>query len=189
MKPEIRTCKFCGKEFETRAYNAKYCSKSCKGKQYHGSTIHDVTCPVCGTVFQTSNSKSKFCSQACYAQSLRIYKPVRTCAICGIELTPLTKALNFRGVQGKLCNSCREERKAQSKGFAVCIVCGKAFRSRLPRKTCTDECLRKFRGVADIFAGREKLSVDEKIALVQDDWSNPFPVADDNSVYGNMINL
>lgn len=37
MKTRIVTCDVCGKEFETKGHNAKYCSKECKHKgSYRG---------------------------------------------------------------------------------------------------------------------------------------------------------
>ena len=188
MLLEPRKCNFCGQEYVPLSTRSKYCSKSCKNKAYNGSVMHDVTCPVCGTVVRTSNSKTKYCSKQCHSRSLRIYKPHKQCAICGIELTPETKEWKYRGTQGQLCDRCREQRKAQSKGFAVCIVCGKPFRSTLPRKTCSDECLHKLRGDANVFTGRKPLSIDEKIALVQQEWSFT-PTPDNDEIYGNMINL
>lgn len=69
-----RICEGCGKEFESRANNVKFCSRSCymrfrlaleKANYVSQRTVEKRVCPFCGKEFETLRSNMKFCSRQC----------------------------------------------------------------------------------------------------------------------------
>lgn len=68
-------CKICGKNFEPRRHNQKYCSSVCYGeslvrrqeaKRQGGGKI----CEYCGQIFKPRSEKSRFCSFDCAHKSI-----------------------------------------------------------------------------------------------------------------------
>jgi endogenous inhibitor of DNA gyrase (YacG/DUF329 family) len=63
-------CVVCGKEFESKNSNRKYCSKKCTNTQYYilkkqGMPARELTCPYCGKIFTTTRDNKIFCSETC----------------------------------------------------------------------------------------------------------------------------
>ena len=69
-----QTCHICGKEFQSKANNARYCSRECKLEikrrrriSLRGpSKVFSKTCERCGETFEASTANKKYCSQECY---------------------------------------------------------------------------------------------------------------------------
>ena len=73
-----KVCAICGKEFETKTANAKYCSAECKKvadkrwKEEHREEqnakrrgLYLATCPVCGKRFTKTGNFKTYCSTEC----------------------------------------------------------------------------------------------------------------------------
>ena len=59
-----KTCKWCGKSFETTNSRTQFCSLKCASFSA-GRRVKKI-CPVCGKIFETTASKNnKTCSKAC----------------------------------------------------------------------------------------------------------------------------
>lgn len=76
----VLTCSYCGKEFQSKGRDKKYCCRDC----FHKSRIiyEDKTCEQCWAVFHPETPTQKYCSHKCLwlAQRVREEKP---CLICG----------------------------------------------------------------------------------------------------------
>ena len=120
----IKTCKHCGKEFETNNPQKIYCDGP-----------HFRPCPVCGEPVQMIDNDfsrpPKCCSTKC-AQELRKQKfKKRKCVLCGQEFTPRT------GVQ-IVCDAVHTD---------TCEICGQEFVRTLDNlrshvTTCSTACTR-----------------------------------------------
>jgi predicted nucleic acid-binding Zn ribbon protein len=124
-----KTSQICGKKFQTRANNAKHCSKECRleAKRRRRSasrgspkTIKKI-CDRCGKSYETKLTIQKFCSDECYrlasAERKRVKREKRReivikpnedmfldlCSICGAENVPVSE-----------CRTC---------GFLCCGEC------------------------------------------------------------------
>lgn len=69
-----RVCAGCGKEFETRANNVKFCSRSCymkfrlareRAEYVSQKMVVKRACAFCGNEFETRNGNMRFCSDKC----------------------------------------------------------------------------------------------------------------------------
>lgn len=122
----IRKCEICGKEFEAKRYNQKFC----KDQHYH-------TCVVCGKKFPiTPYQISKMtCSKECHDKlcvansqaSLDPTKYTKVCKLCGKEFTT---AYSFQTI-------CDDDH------YGVCVVCGSKFKykgTNYTVQTCSKEC-------------------------------------------------
>lgn len=69
-----KNCISCGREFEAKRSDAKYCSKNCRQnsslRKKRGS-FSKKTCPVCGKEFKGPNHQ-KYCSEDCYEWADRL---------------------------------------------------------------------------------------------------------------------
>lgn len=73
----IEKCEICGKPFEKKRYNQKYCSRICqleanrtfaRERQRRMSTfgtIYKKICPFCGKLFTTTDKRKIYCSSDC----------------------------------------------------------------------------------------------------------------------------
>lgn len=131
---EIIECEYCGKPFEKKNYNQKYCSKECYLKSNHPSqAVHEIrVCPGCGKEFVTKNASSSFCSKKCYAHLNN--KRVR-----GWQRSK--KQISESAFE-RVCNSLRKcgyeyvsgYESCQSKIVIKCLRCGTEMR------ICADSC-------------------------------------------------
>lgn len=117
----IKTCKHCGKQFETNNPQKIYCD----GPHYR-------PCPVCGKpVIMIDNDFSRpprCCSNECSKIKRQKKFKTRVCKICGKEFQPKS------GSQ-KICSENH---------YINCEVCGKPmiWNSLLPPQPCSKECRR-----------------------------------------------
>ena len=93
-------CEYCGKEFEPRSWNQKYCSEECQ--QANNNLLMQVweakavpkekTCSHCGGKF-TGKPSQKYCSRSCKEKAhqkreqekLKVVKVKKSCLNCGRE--------------------------------------------------------------------------------------------------------
>ena len=107
-EPEIRTCRFCGKEYVRDRLSdlGNFCSDKCKGDhrklnnaeavaRYRGKK-EPLNCKVCGKPFIPSYSGHKYCSRSCAAHSKgALFGVLFTCAGCGKEFKPRAKTSKY----------------------------------------------------------------------------------------------
>jgi len=130
LKGTVKTCVYCGKEFEPKDKHQICCSFKCGSLQ---SATHRKkrirVCLVCGREYSARSDNKGFCSKSC-AQRYLAENKENKCSFCGLE---------FKGT-GKYCS---EECKVKSKvKYQVCSVCGKEFHSTRLQQCCSDECRR-----------------------------------------------
>jgi len=104
----IKTCLFCGKEFETKKRTQKFCSSSCVSL-YNWQNISPIikNCALCGKQFHTKVYHQKYCSSEC-RQKAQGY--LKTCPVCGKQFKTTGKTKIY-------CSAdCRD-----SKPETVCI--------------------------------------------------------------------
>ena len=77
-------CAHCGKHFETREMDAKYCSRECRDAAV--TVHHEVACLTCGRIFKPKNG-GQYCSRDCSGAAHRKPPDQRICAICGTAFT------------------------------------------------------------------------------------------------------
>lgn len=86
----IKRCAICGKEFEPKHGNIKFCSDECRKKakeKYKNKHLVTNICYSCGRKFK-SRRKRKFCSDKCYRDNTPCIgydneeMPVELCLSC-----------------------------------------------------------------------------------------------------------
>jgi hypothetical protein len=106
--PEIRECRFCGKEYVLDRLSGlgNFCSDNCKLSHRRANNAQAVArsrrkkeprnCKVCGKDFIPSYSGQKYCSRSCasYAKGA-LYGVMYTCAGCGKEFKPRAKTSKY----------------------------------------------------------------------------------------------
>lgn len=127
-----KICAWCGKEFDERHYNQKFCSDDCasqaKAKRtldyYHQKATNKPKkmrkCIVCGEEFEVKQGGRKVCSDKCRAinDSRRASKHyyahkevvIKTCVICGKEF----EVTGSHTVCGAECRKIRDEKTAKA---------------------------------------------------------------------------
>lgn len=142
-----KTCKYCGKTFETKRYPSVFCSQSCYFKYKRaaanekrleqiiaydkslGAFLKDgyiyfrKKCVYCGNSFISTKSTGKYCCIRCHdadgaSRRRKNRKPIESSALKGVSLKIV-----------KTCEMCRKR-----------FVARKAI-----TKFCSSECARKFR--------------------------------------------
>ena len=67
-KPEPirqKTCKQCGKPFQTRRSDKLFCATTCLRKFHYTGVIKNKVCLQCRKPFTTTNSLREYCSEEC----------------------------------------------------------------------------------------------------------------------------
>lgn len=115
----IKKCLFCGKEFEAKTGNQKYCSASCRSKNgyINSNKNSSVTkkCEICGKEFTVSiwrSDKAKYCSKECQHQSLHGSDNC-VCTNCG-------KSFHLK--------EYRINKYSRNMGFFCCKECADTYR-------------------------------------------------------------
>lgn len=86
-----RKCAWCGKDFESKYFNTKYCSIECRelNKKMNGTDFSKYpipkNCKVCGKKFMANSTGTKYCSDDCRELAMKKRLKKLTCAICGKE--------------------------------------------------------------------------------------------------------
>lgn len=126
-----KTCHICGNEFQTKADNAKHCSRECKLEAKRRRRISlrgpsktfSGTCERCGETFEARAANKKYCSQECHrlttAERKRakrgiIQKKTRMeqseevfpglCSVCGADDVPVSECPECGYLS---CEKCR----------------------------------------------------------------------------------
>ena len=152
----VRTCKFCGKEFEG-SRKQQYCREACRSKKYYRQKVEASEkrikkCEKCGKEFEPHHGDVKYCSEECRqkakaekakAYGVRYGNPVlKKCEHCGKEFKT---ASSTRKYCSKACRLADYEAKRHALNFAIrkCEMCGKKFHPiRYNQKYCSVECRR-----------------------------------------------
>ena len=135
-----KTCHICGKEFQTKANNAKNCSRGCKLEWRRSrrlslqgpSKTFNKTCERCGETYEARTANKKYCSQECYRITTVERKRVRRrtiqketpkgqsekafldlCSVCGVEEVPVSECPKCEYLS---CRKCYDK-------SGVCSVC------------------------------------------------------------------
>lgn len=61
----IKTCKWCGKEYETNLYWWLFCCDECYKAYSEERSSRLIKCEICGDEFHPSSSRAKYCSDTC----------------------------------------------------------------------------------------------------------------------------
>lgn len=111
----IKTCRYCGKEFQANKADQRYCSKECmlKGIYREKHPMVERICATCGMPFQTSSSVQRYCSARCrkrqrdrrYHDKIRFSgnrEPVLeqangTCVVCGSTTANVVHHVDLSG--------------------------------------------------------------------------------------------
>lgn len=67
-----KTCEYCKKEFETKQYTKRFCSKNCWSlSRYYSGVDNEIRkCTSCGKDFETNKNQShEYCSSKCSAKN------------------------------------------------------------------------------------------------------------------------
>jgi len=125
-----KTCQICGKEFQSQAHNARYCSRECKLESKRRRRISSQgpsktlsrTCVRCGDLFEARTANNKYCSQECYRIATAERKRAERGTLrknTGMELS--------KGVFLGLCSVCGADDVSVSEcpecGFLSCGKC------------------------------------------------------------------
>lgn len=156
---EVRACRWCGEEFETRGGHKRFCSERCqKAYSHHGCSkadwlassglsevrpgIYLRTCQWCGREFETTNPTKRNCSTTCgkyLARSGRMSREEwradverrkhKVCLWCGREFrADVTQAVycSKACAANYITYGCGRD-EARERRLAVCQWCGTAF--------------------------------------------------------------
>ena len=134
-----KTCLICGKEFQSKAQNARYCSHECKlivkrnkrDASRGPSKTFKRLCESCGEPFETKVATKKYCSDECYRLATAARKRAKRtktrrvtgklsedafqglCSVCGADDVPVSECPEC----GYLCcEKCRDK-------SGICSVC------------------------------------------------------------------
>lgn len=109
-----RICEICGKQFESRTINAKYCSRECRleiRRQRREARrgppkIYSKTCLLCGKAFEATNRKTKYCSQECYRMMMNVSKKLSRKTRAVVHFLDICSVCGAERVQVKECHIC-----------------------------------------------------------------------------------
>lgn len=135
-----RACLICGKKFQSKAHNAKHCSRDCKleAKRRRYAVSHGPrktyfkVCTVCGESFESKWAIQKYCSDECYRSTTIMRKRVERkkrqkksrkglsstvfrglCSVCGADNVPVIECHNCGYLT---CRNC-------SNDLGICKIC------------------------------------------------------------------
>ena len=161
-------CPVCGKEFELRRADQRYCSEACKKKARYiirradasdGETLKGgMRCAECGKPFDQIKANQKYCSYQCQWKAATRRKREReangdircmqqlqdagmNCEYCGRKFAPKTVTQRFCSDDCR-CQAADERKAGREKRLGTCIRCGESFATWRPdRKYCSEDCL------------------------------------------------
>ena len=81
----LKVCPNCGKEFDAKGPNAKFCNPKCQRefKKKESQIVVEKVCKNCGKAFKTADNRKEYCCEECLKNSKK--KPIKTkvCPNCG----------------------------------------------------------------------------------------------------------
>lgn len=141
-------CENCGKEFQNKTFNQKFCSYRCREKARAEKSKSEKVlrkCKNCGKEFSvnSSNELKKFCSKKCCNSFSHKMNPppkkekvLRICKTCGKEF--------YAGIHNYFyCSEeCRNPKSVKKEAEIIeCPVCHKKFKKKNYKNTyCSEEC-------------------------------------------------
>jgi hypothetical protein len=73
-----RICEQCGKPFQAKRSDAKYCRQACQKKAKRTKILPTKECISCGKIFQPEHGSQIYCSAYCYEyEKDEVYKLTR----------------------------------------------------------------------------------------------------------------
>lgn len=117
----LKVCPNCGKEFDAKGPNAKFCNPKCQRefKKKESQIVVEKVCKNCGKAFKTTDNRKEYCCEECLKNSKK--KPIKTkfCPNCGKVFEPKSNRTIF------CCNDCAEiyESKKKFKNDEDAIIC------------------------------------------------------------------
>lgn len=121
----LKVCPNCGKEFDAKGPNAKFCNPKCQRefKKKESQIVVEKVCKNCGKAFKTADNRKEYCCEECLKNSKK--KPIKTkvCPNCGKVFEPKSNRTIF------CCNDCTEIYESKKKfkndeGVIICKECG-----------------------------------------------------------------
>ena len=110
-----KKCKHCGKIFNAKRNNQKFCSKKCRKAK--------IKCAECGKKHKRSykNPNGEYICQSCYNKKYQPNIPLVICAECGKE-----HEKHYRGCNGTyICQFCYNKGYRPDVPLVICAECGK----------------------------------------------------------------
>ena len=110
-----KKCKHCGKIFNAKRNNQKFCSKKCRKAK--------IKCAECGKKHKRSykNPNGEYICKSCYNKKYQPNIPLVICAECGKE-----HKKHYRGRNGTyICQSCYNKGYRPDVPLVICAECGK----------------------------------------------------------------
>ena len=110
-----KKCKHCGKIFNAKRNNQKFCSKKCRKAK--------IKCAECGKKHKRSykNPNGEYICKSCYNKKYQPNIPLVICAECGKE-----HKKHHRGCNGTyICQSCYNKGYKSDVPLVICAECGK----------------------------------------------------------------
>lgn len=118
---ELRTCKYCGTEYEkgTKYSTKEYCSSKCYHRGKEGKAGTKRTCEVCGNEFTLIYGNERMCSDQCKATALKEQKKIN----------------------GQRYWKEKQAERIQNRPTATCKCCGEPVSVR--KVYCSPQCKEK----------------------------------------------
>lgn len=167
-KLKTRTCENCGKEFNTREREQRYCSFECSAYQRINRIVR--ICKNCGKKFEVCPSRLKskgfgqFCCRQCSSEYFRgpnnsrwVKRIKKVCLFCGGEFKIIPGKRHQQFCSNQCHHSWRSENLRGEKSpcwkggkvKVVCKQCGKEFEAircwAETRKFCSRKCQSEYR--------------------------------------------
>jgi endogenous inhibitor of DNA gyrase (YacG/DUF329 family) len=145
----IFNCTYCGKQYESKHKNSKYCCHKCSTLARRRRTTKK--CKRCGTKFEVFISDIKFNKKVyCDICKKLVFKPsiIKKCLHCGKEFR--TYQNRIKEGRGKFCSRKCYELSKRSRILRKCKTCGKSFTvhpSKFKQSKCI-YCSPKCQGIA-----------------------------------------
>lgn len=134
----------CGKTFEKKVWNQKYCSFECK----ETARYKDVPCKTCGKVFSTKKKSARYCSMICASIS-RGERVEYFCNCCGVRF--LEKKSKSTYGYSKYCSKVCANKGLRKPVWISCKECGILVETFViddssvkKRKFCSGACKRSY---------------------------------------------
>lgn len=121
----LKICPKCGKEFDAKGPNAKFCNPKCQRefKKKESLIVVEKVCKTCGKTFKTADNRKEYCCEECLKNSKKKHIQLKICPNCGKVFEPKSSRTIF------CCRDCYEVFESKQKfkdveGAIVCKECG-----------------------------------------------------------------
>ena len=166
-KMRLKSCKRCGRPFETDAPGAYLCP-DCAAESKRNSSIRERVCIDCGVTFlggpramrclacraQRNKERDRIhkkigtarkigsidCCERCGAEYVVNSGRQRYCKNCAAEAVAETVRRHKREYMEEYSKAHVAEKEANRSFNKICVICGKIFDDSTPTVTCSEEC-------------------------------------------------